>query len=54
MAIPLVVVLVQLEGWFGYRPLKPGESTIVSLKTSEGREEEMAKGGARSGEGTYG
>ena len=43
MAIPLVVVLVQLEGWFGYRPLKPGESTIVSLKTSEGREEEMAK-----------
>jgi uncharacterized membrane protein (DUF106 family) len=43
MAIPLVFVLVQLEGWFGYRPLKPGESTIVSVKTSEGREEEMAK-----------
>jgi hypothetical protein len=43
MIVPVAVVLLQLEGWFGYRPLKPGESTIVSMKTSQGTEKETAK-----------
>lgn len=34
MIIPVVIILVQLDGWFGYRPLKPGESAIVSVKLS--------------------
>ena len=34
MIIPVVVILIQLDGWFGYRPLKPGESAIVSVKLS--------------------
>jgi hypothetical protein len=28
--LPVAVILIQLEGWFGSRPLKPGESTLVS------------------------
>ena len=34
MIIPVVIILIQLDGWFGYRPLKPGESAIVSVKLS--------------------
>lgn len=36
MMIPLVLILIQLESWYGYRPLKPDESAIVSLKLHEG------------------
>ena len=43
MAIPMVVVLLQLEGWFGYRPLNPGESAIVSVKKPMSEGIEMAK-----------
>ena len=32
LLVPVALVLLHLEGWFGYRPLKPGESTIVSMK----------------------
>ncbi len=32
MMIPLALILIQLESWYGYRPLKPDESAIVSLK----------------------
>ncbi|HVN80041.1 MAG TPA: hypothetical protein VMW38_13670 [Terriglobia bacterium] len=28
--IPVAVMLIQCEGWFGSRPLKPGEFTLVS------------------------
>jgi len=35
MIIPVVIILIQLDGWFGYRPLKPGESAIVSVKLSD-------------------
>jgi hypothetical protein len=41
--VPVTVVLLQLEGWFGYRPLKPGESTIVSMKTPMEKGNELAK-----------
>ena len=36
MMIPLVLILIQLESWYGHRPLKPDESAIVSLKLREG------------------
>jgi hypothetical protein len=43
MIVPVAVVLVQLEGWFGYRPLKPGESAIVSVKKPMSEGKEVAK-----------
>lgn len=43
MVVPVAVVLLQLEGWFGYRPLKPGESAIVSMRTSQETEKETEK-----------
>lgn len=36
MMIPLVLILIQLESWYGHRPLKPDESAIVSVKLHEG------------------
>ena len=36
MMIPLVLILIQLESWYGHRPLKPDESAIVSLKLRDG------------------
>jgi uncharacterized membrane protein (DUF106 family) len=51
MIIPVVIILVQLDGWFGYRPLKPGESAIVSVKLS-GHERDVLSGlSVNSGDG---
>lgn len=33
--LPVAIIIIQLEGWFGNRPLKTGESTIISLKLSD-------------------
>jgi hypothetical protein len=33
--LPVALLLIQLEGWFGQRPLKPGESTLLSVRLSE-------------------
>jgi hypothetical protein len=38
MMIPLVLILIQLESWYGHRPLRPDESAIVSLKLKYGVE----------------
>lgn len=35
MILPVSLLLIQLDGWFGYRPLKIGESAIVFVKLSE-------------------
>lgn len=35
MILPVSLLLVHLDGWFGYRPLKIGESAIMSVKLSE-------------------
>jgi uncharacterized membrane protein (DUF106 family) len=32
MIVPVAIILIQLDGWFGYRPLKQGESAIISVK----------------------
>jgi len=34
MILPIILLLIHLNGWFGPRPLKPGESAIVSVKVS--------------------
>src|SRR6266545_3350538 len=35
MILPISLMLIQLDGWFGYRPLQIGESAIVSVTLSE-------------------
>jgi len=35
MIIPLILILVQLNVWFGYEPLRPGESAILRVKLRE-------------------
>jgi len=35
MIIPLAIILIQLDSWYGHRPLIPQESTIVSITLSE-------------------
>ncbi len=35
MIVPVSIVLIQLAGWFEYRPLKPGESAVVSIKLAD-------------------
>jgi len=35
MIIPLILILVQLNFWFGYEPLRPGESAILKVKLEE-------------------
>ena len=32
MLAPLGLVLIQLDPWYGYQPLKPGKTALVSLK----------------------
>ncbi len=34
MIIPVAIILIQLDGWFGYRPLNIGESAVVSVRVS--------------------
>ena len=36
LIVPLASVLIPLEGWFGYRPLHPGEAAIVSVQVNDG------------------
>jgi uncharacterized membrane protein (DUF106 family) len=42
MMVPVVIILVQLEGWFGYRPLKVGESAIVSVRVTDEEAEALS------------
>jgi uncharacterized membrane protein (DUF106 family) len=36
LVIPMTLILISLEGWFGYRPLRPGEVAIVTVQVSDG------------------
>lgn len=51
MVIPVVIILIQLDGWFGYRPLKPGESAIVSVRLSENSMDALSKVSVESSDG---
>ncbi len=37
MIIPLILILIQLNLWFGYEPLVPGQETILKVELEEGR-----------------
>jgi len=36
MIVPVVLILIQLNFWFGYESLKPGNSTLLKVKLEEG------------------
>lgn len=36
MIVPVVLILIQLNFWFGYEPLQPGQSTLLKVKLEEG------------------
>jgi len=37
MIIPLILILIQLNVWFGYEALTPGQETILKVKLEEGQ-----------------
>jgi len=37
MIIPLILILIQLNLWFGYQSLKPGDVTILKVELKEGQ-----------------
>jgi len=37
LILPVALLLISLEAWFGYRPLRPGEVVIVSMRVSDGK-----------------
>lgn len=37
MIIPLILILIQLNFWFAYQSLRPGEVTILKVKLQEGQ-----------------
>jgi hypothetical protein len=40
MIVPIAILIIQMDAWYARRPLKPGESTIISVQVSdEGRTE---------------
>lgn len=38
MTVPLVLVMAQLHGWFGYHGLAPGETALVKVELRQGSE----------------
>jgi hypothetical protein len=36
MIVPLGLALIQIDQWFGYEPLHPGEAAIVKMRLKEG------------------
>jgi uncharacterized membrane protein (DUF106 family) len=36
MIVPLILILIQLNIWFGYEALTPGQETIIKVKLEEG------------------
>ena len=36
MIVPVILILIQMNFWFGYESLKPGEQTLLKIKLEEG------------------
>lgn len=36
MIVPMLLILIQMNFWFGYESLKPGEQTLLKVKLEEG------------------
>jgi len=51
MIVPMAIILIQLEGWFGYKPLKTGESAIVSVKLSKNNSDYFKNISIKAGKG---
>ena len=49
MLVPLGLVLIQLNQWYGYQPLKPDETTLVALKLAG--EVDLSKVRLKTGDG---
>ncbi len=51
MIVPMAIILIQLDGWLGYRPLRPEESAIVTVRLSTTRSEVFSDVSIRSEKG---
>ena len=51
MIVPLALILIQLEGWYGFKALVPEESAVVSLKLSDAGSEVMNQINMTAGKG---
>ena len=51
MVVPVTILLIHLDSWFGYRPLRPGESTVVSVKLAGEATEALANIGLHANQG---
>lgn len=49
MLVPLGLVLIQLNQWYGYQPLKPEQTTLVALKLAG--EDDLSKVRLETGDG---
>jgi len=38
MILPLILILIQLQFWFGYAPLDPGRPALLKVELAEGRD----------------
>jgi uncharacterized membrane protein (DUF106 family) len=43
MIVPVGLMLIHLNGWYGYRPLKPGESAIVAVRLSDQNKNQLSR-----------
>jgi len=51
MIVPMAIILIQLDGWLGYRPLRPEESAIVTVSLSTARSEVLSDVSIQSDKG---
>lgn len=51
LIVPLVLVLLALEGWFGYRPLRPGETALVEAEVAKGSDRFLRAAALEAGPG---
>jgi len=51
MIIPIAYILLLLEGWFGYQPLKPGETTVASVVVANGGADVLSQVSLQGDEG---
>ena len=51
MVLPVSIILIQLHGWFGYRPLNRGEATVFTVKFYDGEREGFSEVSIETDEG---
>ncbi len=53
MLVPVTILLIHLDNWFGYRPVRPGESTVVSVRLADEAATGLAKVGLHANQGLF-